>query len=94
MGLGFYMLKRYSEAIPYLREGASRAPNWRRSHGPLAATYAQLGQLENARAEASEVLRIEPDYTIDRHRRLVPFKDPKDAEHFFDGMRKAGLPEK
>ena len=34
-------------------------------HVWLAATYAQLGQLEEARAEAAEVLRIDPKYTID-----------------------------
>ena len=41
-----------------------------------------------------EVLRIEPEYTIEgTQARLTPFKRPEDAEHFFDGLRKAGLPE-
>ena len=53
-----------------------------------------IGQLEDARAEAAEVLRIDPKYTIDgTQRRLSVFKRPEDAEHFFDGLRKAGLPE-
>jgi hypothetical protein len=25
---------------------------------------------------------------------LSPFKRPEDAEHYFDGLRKAGLPER
>ena len=63
-------------------------------HFWLAATYAQLGQLEEARAEAAEVLRLQPNYTIaGTTRRVVGFKDPKDDKHFFDGLRKAGLPE-
>ena len=42
-----------------------------------------------------EVLRIEPEYTIEgTQARLTPFKRPEDAEHFFDGLRKAGLPER
>jgi len=71
------------------------APNLRSSHTWLAAIYAQLGKLEEARAEAAEVLRIEPKWTIEgTQARLSTFKRPEDAEHFFDGLRKAGLPER
>jgi hypothetical protein len=64
-------------------------------HILLAATHAQLGNIEQARAEAAEVLRIDPKWTIDGMQALVtPFKRPEDAEHFFDGLRKAGLPER
>ena len=95
LGLARYMLKEYSEALPPLREFASRAPNLRQGHVWLAANLAQLGQLDEARAEAAEVLRIDPKYTIDgTQRRLALFKRPEDAEHLFDGLRKAGLPER
>jgi adenylate cyclase len=95
LGAAYYMLKRYREALALLRECISRAPNMRNAHVWLAATYAQLGQLEEARAEVAEVLRIEPKYTIDgTERRLRSFKFPEHAEHFFDGLRKAGLPER
>jgi len=50
-------------------------------------------QLEEARAEAGEVLRINPGFTIERYKRLVLDKDPKDVQHRLDGLRKAGLPE-
>jgi adenylate cyclase len=77
-----------------LREFASRAPNLWVGHVWLAANLAQLGQLDEASAEAAEVLRIDPKYTIDgTQRRLARFKRPEDAEHLFDGLRKAGLPE-
>jgi adenylate cyclase len=59
----------------------------------LAAAYAQLGQLEQARKEAAEVLRINPGFTIEGWKRLAVFKDPKDLDHNIDGLRKAGLPE-
>jgi adenylate cyclase len=95
LGLARYMLKEYAQALPPLRECASRAPNIREAHGWLAANLAQLGQLDEARAEAAEVLRIDPKYTIDgTQRRLALFKRPEDAEHLFDGLRKAGLPER
>jgi adenylate cyclase len=94
-GFARYMLKRYSDALPLLRNAASRAPNARAIHCALAATYAQLGQVSEARAEVAEILRIEPTYTIDgTQRRVTVFKHLEDMEHYLDGLRKAGLPER
>jgi adenylate cyclase len=87
-------LKRYSEALPPLRECVSRAPNIRAGHSWLAATFARLGQLAEAQIEVTEVLRVDPKYTIGgTQRQISVFKQPEDAEHYFDGLRKAGLPE-
>ena len=93
MGLANYMLKRYPEAVRWLRECALRLPNMQLPHLWLACAYAQLGQIEEAAREAAEVLRINPGFTIDSYKRLLVYKDPKDEEHRLDGMRKAGLPE-
>src|SRR5258708_6899471 len=92
-GFANYMLKRYGEAVRLFRECALRSPNQQWPHLMLAAAYAQSGQLEEARAEAAEVLRINPGFTIERRKRLAVYKYPKDAEHRLDGLRKAGLPE-
>jgi adenylate cyclase len=93
MAMANYMLRRYGEVVRLGCECASRLPNlqWPRLH--LAAAYAQAGQLEEARAEAAEVLRINPGFTIEGFKRLLVFKDPADTEHRLDGLRKAGLPE-
>jgi adenylate cyclase len=78
-----------------LREFASRASNVSQGHIWLAANLAQLGRLDEAHAEAAEVLRIDPKYTIDgTQRRLALNKRPEDTEHLLDGLRKAGLPER
>jgi adenylate cyclase len=95
LGIAQYYLKGYSEALPLLREFASRAPNVSQGHVWLAANLAQLGWLDEAHAEAAEALRIDPKFTIDgTARRLALNKRPEDAEHLFDGLRKAGLPER
>jgi len=93
LGLSHYMLKQYSEALPLLRDYVSQAPNSRSGHVWLAATHAQLGQLDEARAEAAEILRLRPNYTIAGNRMVMAFKSTKDEKHFFDGLLKAGLPE-
>jgi adenylate cyclase len=94
IGHAYYMLRRYAEAVPPLRECTSRTPSWRIAHLWLSAAYAQLGQLAQAHAEADEVRRLEPGFTIDRWKRTAPYKNSDDAEHLFAGLRRAGLPER
>jgi adenylate cyclase len=95
LGIARYMLKEYSQALPPLREYSSRTPNVSQGHIWLAANLAQLGQFDEAHAAAAEVLRLDPKYTIDgTQRRLALYKRPEDTEHLFDGLRKAGLPER
>jgi adenylate cyclase len=95
LGIARYMLKEYSQALPPLREFASRGSKVSQGHIWLAANLVQLGRLDEARAEAAEVLRIDPKYTIDgTQRRLATHKRPEDAEHLLDGLRKVGLPER
>ena len=94
LGFAHYMAKDYEQASLLLRESVSRSPNNRPAHGWLAATYAQMGRLDQARIHAGEVLRIQPGWTIaGSAKHLGAFKFSKDAEHFFEGFRKAGLPE-
>jgi adenylate cyclase len=92
-GQANYVLKRYGEAVRLLREVASRLPNLQWPHLWLAGAYAHSGHLEEAQAEAAEVLRVNPGFTIESWKRLNVFKDPKDAAHRLDGLREAGLPE-
>ena len=94
MGSAYFMLKDYSRALTVLQGYVSRVPGAVFGHSFLAATYAQLGQLDRARAEAAELLRLLPGYTISgTTRRLAAFKRPSDEKRFFDALRRAGLPE-
>jgi len=92
LGHAYYLLKRYADALPPLREFSSRLPNFQICHLWLAATHAQLGQRAEAEAEAAVVLRMYPEFTIDKWKPIAVCRNPADAEHFFDGLRKAGLP--
>jgi adenylate cyclase len=92
-GVAYYMLKEYGEAHRWLRQATGRAPNHQYGHAFLAAAYAQLGQLEDARAEAAEVLRVNPKYSIGTQQQVSILKRAQDAEHLIEGLRRAGLPE-
>lgn len=95
LGVAHYTLKQYPEALAALSECALRAPNYGAVHVWLAATYARLGRMDAARAEAAKMLEIDPDFTIERVAKgTMAFQRDEDAENCFEGMRRAGLPER
>jgi class 3 adenylate cyclase len=49
------------------------------------------GRVEEARAQAEEVMRLNPKFSLDRWARTTRLKDPAEVERFFEGLRKAGL---
>ena len=57
----------------------------------LAMVYSELGQDTEARAEAAEVLRLNPNFSLKVHRQRAPIKDPAVLERHLAALRKAGL---
>ena len=47
--------------------------------------------MEEARAEITEVLRIDPKYTVKVVPRSFPWKDQAEIDRLIDSLRKAGL---
>ena len=93
LGLAYVFLRRYAEAIPPLRDFVAQSPNHRPGRVWLAVAYAHLGQLDNARAQAAHVLRLDPDFIAARtFRRMSTHWRSEDVDHFVGGLRKAGLP--
>jgi adenylate cyclase len=93
LGFAYYLLGRYADALAQLQAAVPRAPDHGHSRRYLAATYAQLGQLDKAREEAAEALRIDPWFTINQAIYAKICKRPEDGERFNDGLREAGFPE-
>jgi TolB-like protein/Tfp pilus assembly protein PilF len=92
LGFAHYMLEQYAQALPLLRDYVAQVPTDRYGHRVLTATFAHLGQLEEARAAAADLLRVQPRFTI-ATARISWFKHAKDARQIHDGLRRAGLPE-
>jgi tetratricopeptide (TPR) repeat protein len=92
MGDANYMLKRYRDAVHWHRELLSRWPNAQWAYLGLACAYAQLGQLEEARAAAAEVLRINPRFTIESSKRMLVYKDPRTSNMILMGCARRDCP--
>ena len=89
----FQSMERYDEAIAAYRRTISRNPDFFSAHLQLAATYALLGRIEEATAEAAQALRRDPSCSVQRYAKRLPYKDAAVLARLIDGMRKAGLPE-
>ncbi len=90
-GGSYTQMGRYEEAIPILKRHLARYPNSFGAHYILVLDYTELGREDEARAEATEVLRLSPNFSLDAEKRLNPQKDQTVANRFYADLRKAGL---
>ena len=88
-----YQLGQYDEAVSLLRRRILRNPETDVSRVLLAATLGQLGRLDEAREAWREALIINPAYSLEQRRNVLPYKNPADFDRIVEGLRKAGLPE-
>jgi adenylate cyclase len=88
----YFQLGRFEEAIDILKRRIARNPNTDVSRVLLAASYGHLGRAEEARTAWADALRINPDYSLEHRRKILPYKNPADFELLVDGLRKAGVP--
>jgi tetratricopeptide (TPR) repeat protein len=85
-----YAAGEYEAAVETLRRNETYRTSSRHF---LAASLAQLGRLDEARAEVELFLVGNPHCTTRHWSMTEPFRDAATLEHFVDGYRKAGLPE-
>jgi adenylate cyclase len=91
--LALFQLGQYEKAVGLLKRRLARNPGTDVSRALLAASYGHLGRFDEARAEWREMLRVNPDYSLEYRRKVLPYKNPEDFELIVGGLRKAGIVE-
>jgi class 3 adenylate cyclase len=91
VGIVYALAGRYAEALAPLQRFLSRYPNILDARLTLAAVYSELGKEAEARAEAAEVLRPNPNFSLEVHKQRVPIRDPVVLERHIAALRQAGL---
>jgi TolB-like protein/Flp pilus assembly protein TadD len=87
LGGAYFNLRRYAETIDVLE----------RMHTPtegrrlLAASYAYLDRMEEARFQAGKVLEAHPNFSLKHWEMIQPDKNAEDTAHFVEGLKRAGL---
>jgi adenylate cyclase len=90
-GYALLMTGRFEETVSAFKKALQRAPDHPLAHIGLGATYSLMGREKEARAEAEEVLRINPKFSLDYYAKTLPYKDQSEKDKIIDAMRKAGL---
>jgi tetratricopeptide (TPR) repeat protein len=87
LGLSYAFTGQYDEGITWCEKAVRQAPDSLYARIMMTVVYSWSGQDEKARAEAAEVLRIQPKFTIKKSR----YKRKEDRERFNGALSKAGL---
>jgi adenylate cyclase len=93
IGEAHYGGRQYEQAIAPLRAAVNRFPTFITPRRHLAAVYAQMGRLEEARAEIAVIRKLDPSVCLALYRERSRYEKVEDLEHYLGGLRKAGLPE-
>jgi adenylate cyclase len=90
-GYALLMTGQFEDAVSGFKKALHRAPYHPLAHIGLGATYSLMGREKEARAEAEEILRINPKFSVDYFAKTTPYKNPSEIDKIADALRKAGL---
>jgi adenylate cyclase len=82
---------RFEEAVSAFKKAIQIARDNVHAHANLAVAYSMMGREKEAHAEAAEVLRINPKYSVDSFAKNHPYKDQSQTDKVVNAMREAGL---
>jgi adenylate cyclase len=91
LGAAYRASGQYEEAISAYKKAIHKQHTFFFAHLGLAGIYASLGREEEAHAEAAEVLKIYPEFSLEHYAKALPFKNKADTDRWISSFRKAGL---
>ena len=93
MAQAYFQLGRYDQTVEILKRRLVRNPQSDTSRMLLSSCYGHLNRHDEARVVWDEILVINPQFSVEQRRQVLPYKEPESFEKIVDGLRKAGLHE-
>jgi adenylate cyclase len=91
-GIALQNKGRFEEAVSVYKKVLQLSPDSIFAHIGLAETYSMMDREKDARAEAAEILMLNPKFSVDYlARTLSVYKDQSVKDNMIDALRKAGL---
>lgn len=90
LGDAYFDLGDYAQTVFALKKMHDQSE----AHRLLAASYAHLGQTEEARYHAEQILAVHPNFSIAHWRSVSPDRSREPVQRLVEGLLKAGLPKK
>ncbi len=91
-GEAYLIMRDYAKAEEWAEKSLDNLNTQFWGNALLTASRALKGDQEGAEEALSELLRRKPEFTI-RLLKVLGISDPSHAEHYAEGLRKAGAPE-
>jgi tetratricopeptide (TPR) repeat protein len=91
LSLAYRLAGQYDQAVEQAKKAVEREPKNGLAHLALVSGCIFSGREEEAHAAAAEVLKINPDFSLEEYAKALPFKDRYQVDCAIDGLRKAGL---
>jgi tetratricopeptide (TPR) repeat protein len=88
----YRLMLRYDEAVDIYKQAIALAPNQIAAHLGLTICYAQTGQIELARVQGREILRVSPKFDMALYAKSLTYQDPEDSRRSLDALAKAFAP--
>ena len=93
VGQACFAMRRFKEAVQFIKRSIAHNPESLPSHLYLAACHGQLGEDKFAHQALAEVLRINPACSLASVRTIFAYRRAADLDLLTEGLRNAGLPE-
>jgi adenylate cyclase len=84
LGFSYGLMGQYEEAITWCEKAVRQEPDSFYVHLMMAVVYSWSGRDEDAQAQAAEVLRINPNFSLEKFEKRA-------GKSLVDALRKAGL---
>jgi adenylate cyclase len=84
-------IQKYEEGIEWGEKAVQQNPQNVLSRVILCSIYSLAGQMDEARAQANEIMRLNPKFSVDRFARTDPQKNEAVKKRYIDALREAGL---
>ena len=91
LGVAYRETGRFEEGIEAVKKGRQLAPNSLFANVILASLYNFAGRKDEARAAAAEVMRVDPNFSLIKYFKGIPWKEGPRREQILDSLRQAGL---
>lgn len=91
LGTTYVMMRRHEAAIETCRKSLGLSPTSLAAWLTLVMAYSSLDRMDEARAAASEVLKLSPNFSVKHFAKAMPYKNEAVREFMADALRKAGL---
>jgi len=91
MGNAYFAAGRYEDALTYFKKAQKRNPDNIWSYFSQAGIYGHLGREKEAHVAAKELLRLNPNFSVERYEKTPWFKNREKWNLLINGLRKAGL---